>query len=87
MHNLGPLFRDDFERIRFADFIDKMPWNYSREVPHEIIATHWKVLRNIEHIDLEPDETYTFHHNESDSWIGRVNLAHIPVELRKMTSL
>ncbi len=87
MQNLSPLFRNDSERIRFADFIDKMPWNYAREVPHEIIAAHWKVLRNIESVELEPDETFSFHHNEADSWIGVSDLSRIPTELRKLSGL
>lgn len=87
MANLTPLFRDEKEKIRFADFIDKMPWNYSREVPHEVIASHWKVLRNIETSSLEPDETYSFHHTELDSWIGQPDLLKLPTELRKLAGL
>ncbi len=89
-HNLEPLVRDDAERLALADFLDKMPWNYSREVPQEVIAAHWKLLRNQltagECCFSPASETFTLHHATCDSWIGRTDLTHTANVLKKLTN-
>ena len=85
--NLEPLVRDAHEAIMLADFLDKMPWNYSREVPHEIIATHWKWLRNQSEYEKLPEgESFTFHHGNCESWIGEPSLDKLPHALRKLSN-
>lgn len=89
-HNLEPLIRDDEERLALADFLDKMPWNYSREVPMEVIAAHWKLLRNqLTGCDacFSPNgETFTLHHTTCDSWIGKTDLSRTATVLKTLTN-
>ena len=85
--NLEPLTRDDQERIALADFLHQMPWSYSREVPHEIIASHWKVLRNqAEYGVFSSDEMYSLHHASCESWMGPYRLNYLPTALRQTAS-
>lgn len=85
--NLQPLVRDERERIMLADFLHKMPWSYSKEVPQEIIAAHWKILRNQpEPAQLADDESFTLHHPECESWIGKLKIHHLPNTLKTLTS-
>ena len=84
--NLGPLVRDDREKLMLADFLHKMPWNYSREVPQEIIAAHWKILRNqADYAQLSDEESYTFHHGDCESWLGNLSLNRLPNVLRTLS--
>lgn len=89
-HNLEPLIRDDEERLALADFLDKMPWNYSREVPMDVIAAHWKLLRNqLTGSDacFSPNgETFTLHHTTCDSWIGKTDLSRTATVLKTLTN-
>ena len=85
--NLQPLVRDENEKIMLADFLAKMPWNYSREVPMEVIATHWKVLRNQPKYDQLPaNESFTFHHGNCESWIGEWSLNKLPYAVRSLAN-
>ena len=84
--NLKPLIRDEHEAIELADFLHKMPWNYAREIPMEIIATHWKMLRNQDEYEHLAEDAYTFHHAECESWIGRITLNKLPTMLRKISN-
>ncbi len=85
--NLQPLVRDEREKIVLADFLAKMPWNYVREVPQEIIAAHWKLLRNqTEYDKIDQEESYTFHHSECDSMIGSTALNRLPNAMRILAS-
>lgn len=89
-HNLEPLARDGNERLALADFLDKMPWNYSREVPHDVIAAHWKILRNQIGVNgyglLVGGETFSLHHETCESWIGKADLSQIPGVLKVVTN-
>ena len=89
-HALEPLVREDHERLALADFLDKMPWNYSREVPLEVIAAHWKLLRNQltahECCFAPTSETFTLHHDTCDSWIGKTDLGRTATVLRTLTN-
>ncbi len=83
--NLQPLVKEDHERIMLADFLHKMPWNYVREVPQDVIATHWKILRNqADYTALQDDEAFTFHHHECESWIGKISLNSLATTLRAL---
>ncbi len=85
--NLEPLARDDKERLELADFLYKMPWAYAREVPQEIIAAHWKILRGHENYDeFSSDESYALHHAECESWIGVYSLNNIPTSMRQLAN-
>ncbi|MBQ9241757.1 MAG: L-serine ammonia-lyase, iron-sulfur-dependent, subunit alpha [Proteobacteria bacterium] len=85
--NLQPLMRDEHEKIMLADFLAKMPWNYAREVPMEVIATHWKLLRNQTNYDQLPeDESFTFHHSNCESWIGELSLSRLPTAMRNLAN-
>jgi len=85
--NLEGSMKDLAEQIRFADFIHKMPWNYAREVPFDMIAAHWSILRNFSDIAASLEhETYTLHHVQADSWIGPQDLATMPGILRKLAN-
>ena len=84
--NLEPLVREPREAIMLADFLHKMPWNYAREVPAEIIAAHWKLLRNQAEYEVLPDdESFTFHHGNCESWIGELSLDDIPTAMRRLS--
>ena len=70
-----------------ADFLAKMPWTYVREVPHDIIAAHWKLLRNqSEYDEIGEDESYTLHHAACESWIGPLSLNRLPSSLRALSN-
>ncbi|MBQ9396129.1 MAG: L-serine ammonia-lyase, iron-sulfur-dependent, subunit alpha [Proteobacteria bacterium] len=85
--NLNPLVRDAREAIMLADFLAKMPWTYVREVPQDIIAAHWKLLRNQpEYDEIGEDESYTLHHAACESWIGALSLNHLPGDLRVLSN-
>ncbi|MBQ4360196.1 MAG: L-serine ammonia-lyase, iron-sulfur-dependent, subunit alpha [Proteobacteria bacterium] len=85
--NLQPLVRDENEKIMLADFLAKMPWNYSREVPMDVIATHWKLLRNqSNYAQLSENESYTFHHSNCESWIGELSLNRLPNAMRSLAN-
>ena len=82
--NLQPLVRDEQERLALADYLHNMPWSYSREVPQEIIASHWKILRNQpDYGSFDTDETYALHHSACESWMGPYKLNTLPNALRQ----
>lgn len=85
--NLTPIFKDDDEPLRFADFLHKMPWNYARDVPHEIIAAHWKFLRNHdENFFMTEGESHSLHHEGADSWIGMFEPQRMQMILRRVAN-
>lgn len=64
-----------------------MPWNYVREVPQDVIAAHWKLLRNqAEYDKLSDDEAYTFHHSECESMISMSSLNKFPNAMRVLSN-
>ena len=96
-HNLEPLVRDEEERLALADFLHKMPWTYAREIPQDVIAAHWKILRNLLSTGLKFErvplvegqktaagETFTLHHETCDSWIGKSDLGDLPGVLKTL---
>lgn len=81
--NLLPLVKDEREQIAFADFLHQMPWSYAREVPQEVIAAHWKMIRNQpDYARFDPDESYVLHHNNCESWLGYYQTNNMPTAFR-----
>lgn len=82
---LVPILRSEGEDLRLAEFLQKMPWNYSREVNAEIIASHWRILRNI-NLSVQDNgmDVYTMRHDHVESWLGPLDLMRLPSAMRNL---
>ncbi|MFA5624108.1 MAG: L-serine ammonia-lyase, iron-sulfur-dependent, subunit alpha [Bradymonadales bacterium] len=82
---LTPILRTEGEDVKLAEFLQKMPWNYAREVNPEIIASHWKILRNIDlSVHQSNMDEYTMRHDHVEAWIGPLNFMRLPAAMRAL---